>query len=77
MGIQQFIVDDASMMHRAGLYPLQALGERLDQLSPPFIFRISVCFNRSNTSGVRSEGLEPSTFGAEIRRSIRLNYERK
>ncbi len=26
---------------------------------------------------MRSEGLEPSTFGAEIRRSIRLNYERK
>lgn len=25
---------------------------------------------------MRSEGLEPSTFGAEIRRSIRLNYER-
>ena len=24
----------------------------------------------------RSEGLEPSTFGAEIRRSILLNYER-
>ena len=25
---------------------------------------------------VRSEGLEPSPFGAEIRRSIQLNYER-
>jgi hypothetical protein len=25
----------------------------------------------------RSEGLEPSTFGAEIRRSIQLNYERR
>ncbi len=27
--------------------------------------------------GARSEGLEPSTVGAEIRCSIQLNYERK
>lgn len=32
---------------------------------------------RPKAGSARSEGLEPSTFGAEIRRSIQLNYERR